>query len=340
MADRQNIIAIGIQAKKKLLLSIECQLAINAYIKPNRLSKSPRPDSFLGTAWETSWLCKLSRVALAGILLLLKVMFVLIISTVVIYTAFNTFVDYGAIYHSAAFWNIQVPMTRSSRMVSMTFSLHKLPQFQDAHHDFCLLINPFYEVSNPPCFACKGVKVVDLTGMSEFTFQRFYQYKGTPFITKNVPPTPTNMQAFTKILLETGNFEELPTGADSSLDLEIIRTNVSRALRKIFPPPLYIPRLDSIHPKQYIFMDGPYSSSYSLPMTWYENVFIMQIQGLRRIELMPVRHCKAECSSLSIDLEPGDILYYTWYFWKTSSNLVPGGQDSDKHSINIVGHFF
>ncbi|CAL8143475.1 unnamed protein product [Orchesella dallaii] len=235
------------------------------------------------------------------------------------------------------------PLVRASRIASLYLYLHKLPQSYDANMKNCFLLNPYFELESE-CQMCQDVgEVIDLSGLSSSTFYNKYHHNGIPFVIKD-SQTPFNMTGFTEFLSENGLLEDWSSNKKFHKELEVIPRKISNSLRKFFPVPDFIPPKSEIHHQQNIFMDGPSSlGAHYLPLPGFGNAFVIQALGHRAYTLTPVWQCKPVCSSVSVILEPGHVLYYSLYFWRfVVSQPVSISEDSPAENLSIayLGSFY
>ncbi|CAL8134438.1 unnamed protein product [Orchesella dallaii] len=226
-----------------------------------------------------------------------------------------------------------------SRFLSTSLSLYKLQIFRGNFYYYCFLMNPVVELSNPPCHLCKDIyRVLDLNGVSN-TSTDLYSKK-VPFIVKNAFPTPIKFHTLEEILAKNFGFEKLPSEANSHMELDTTRYNLSRALRDIIPNPTkHIPKITWLDIHQKLLIDGQSSPSYPLLPPELEIVYAMQLHGHRTIQLLPKRNCRATCTTISIDLEPGDIFYYNVFLWNAISKPVDDKGTTTDLSIIRTGSF-
>jgi len=115
------------------------------------------------------------------------------------------------------------------------------------------------------------------------------------------------------------------------------RVSAVRIIRKIFSRPYFISEGSEVALERYIFLDGPKSLPYQLPLTEFANVWLAQGQGYRMIALEPLEKCERNCSQISILLSPSDVLYYNWQVYRPRSMPV---RFSNNLSITFMGSFY
>jgi len=105
--------------------------------------------------------------------------------------------------------------------------------------------------------------------------------------------------------------------------------------------PYFVPDHTEISVENYIFMDGPLSTSYKLPTTEFANVFLIQSSGSRTVVLIPTTSCQETCKVVSVVLKSNEILFYNWLFWRPMS--IPAKTHSREDlgiSIAVLGSFY
>jgi len=230
----------------------------------------------------------------------------------------------------------------------------------DFYEESCLLSNPFYAMDNLECWPCESARhVIDLTGFSNFSSA--YHHSGIPFIVKDAMKTEVgfdnlrtiyaeNPELLEKVFLDSNvhgirTFNELferhrRSSAPNDLHVKwkINRVTVARLLRKYFPKPYFIPVTTEVSVQHYLFIDEVRSKTYSLPLTEFANVFLAQASGSRYVVLIPTKNCHHRCKVISTVLQPKDVLFYNWLFWRPVSVHVESS--SSNISITYVGSFY
>ncbi|CAL8134446.1 unnamed protein product [Orchesella dallaii] len=229
-------------------------------------------------------------------------------------------------------------VNRISRFLSTSLSLYKRQPFRDIHEDpnpTCFIKNPFFETNSPPCHLCKGVHtVLDLSEVSTFS-ENFHSQK-IPFMVKNSFKTPIKLDTMEKVLGKNFGFEKFPQ-ANSHMKLEMGGYKLTHLLRGILPTPTKrIPRINLIDIHHRLLIDGPSSPSYWLPPPELEIAYVIQLHGRRMIKLRPTWSCIATCTTMSVILEPGDVLHYNIFLWNAISEpVVNKGTTADLSIIRM-----
>lgn len=256
--------------------------------------------------------------------------------------------------------NLIYPLMRSVRLSTLHL-ITKYNSITEWHEEECLLPNPFYEEPILDCWPCEDIRtLVDLTGLRNYTAA--YCSNEKPFVVKDVMDFNITLD----LLRETykNYWEELEKGTamyisnDAYVDKlqklwrsdisalknpnlhilwKINRVLAAQVIRKIFKRPYFVPNNSEVALQKFLCIDGPESPQYSLPITDFADVWVMQGQGSRILVLDPSPPCNQNCSSVSILLNSGNILYYNWQFWRPRS--LPS-RLSEELSITFIGSFY
>jgi len=223
-----------------------------------------------------------------------------------------------------------------------TLSLHaSFPQITAWHEEQCLVYNPWYRNPDVGCWPCEHVLAV--INLTEFTsFAKAYYQNGTPFIVKDSSKgftlrklenlymkhgdalnrgTGYFLSAIPSLkhprdIFELGKSQKLFEYSKIHIEWQFKRVSAARVLRKVFPRPYFVPNTTEVALERYLFIDGPSSPSYSLPLTEFANVWLNQKSGRRIVMLEPAPHCKSSCIPISAVLSANDILFYNWQLWR------------------------
>ncbi|ODN02243.1 hypothetical protein Ocin01_04446 [Orchesella cincta] len=254
------------------------------------------------------------------------------------------------------------PFMRTIRFGSLPF-VSRFPQLHELYEDACLLTNPFFEMNDVSCWPCENARhVIDLTGFSNFTSG--YYHSGIPFVVKDAFANDVKIEDIYQMyegdeklpgsVLLKSSVAEIQTledlikynvkpgnlfSGDLHVAWKINRAQFARVMRKSFSRPYYIPNSTEISVQHFLFIDEPAADQYSLPVTEFANVFVMQADGRRLIVLIPVRHCRSNCKIISVVLQENDVLFYNWLFWRPISLPIKALEGNDL-SITYVGSFY
>ncbi|XP_026283555.1 uncharacterized protein LOC113209985 [Frankliniella occidentalis] len=238
------------------------------------------------------------------------------------------------------------------------------PSLTNFYDESCLVVNPFFRVPDMPC-PCEDVKaILNLTGED---IKREQYHSGVPFMVKvdkeeisfenlkvlygnhntvfdrdasyliisspsnqGVKSTPASL--FT---LEWDTNDK--TWSSTHVQWRCNRMEPTRLLRSHFGVPEKEPSYAAgVTIEKLVMMDGPRAPSYHLPTTDGTTVFIQQSSGSRVIVLNPANECKEKCSTVSVELPPGHILWFSWWYWRASSLPSPA---TSSVSVSYVGSY-
>lgn len=242
--------------------------------------------------------------------------------------------------------------------------IYLYPSLTDWYDESCLVVNPFFRVPNMPC-PCEEVRaVLNLTGED---MEMDPYHPGIPYMIKvnreevswtKLKELYTNHSAvfdrdashLTMSFSSVTNEESSPAflfNSDLSFNgtqwdhahvkWRCNRLEPSRLLRSIFGIPESEPNYASgVTIEKIIMIDGPKTLPYRMPTTDGTTVFIQQSSGSRVIVLSPANECKEKCSTVSVELPPHHILWFSWWYWRASSLPSPA---SDTASIVYMGSY-
>ncbi|WAR02697.1 hypothetical protein MAR_009255 [Mya arenaria] len=82
----------------------------------------------------------------------------------------------------------------------------------------------------------------------------------------------------------------------------------SVVLRGLFPRPKVVPEKHEIPLEKHVFILGPNSPTFELPLTMHPIQLYIQGSGQRRLLARPHKNCRDSCNTLLAFMEPGDAL--------------------------------
>jgi hypothetical protein len=245
------------------------------------------------------------------------------------------------------------------------------------HVEECIVNNPFYMWSRLECWPCDDIRSAqDLSSWHHLTTQ--YVNNEKPFLVKDVinhsisaqtlidtylqnsealtfgtakiasnywPQKDNNLNNLMQVLSDLiisnnkSNENSFETKKDIHIEWKMNRVEAARVIRKVFIRPYFVPNTSEVALERYIYIDGPQSPQYHLPITEFANVWLTQGNGFRHIVLDPSDMCSRNCSTFSVVLRPKDVLYYNWQFYRPRS-LPARIPDSDELSITFVASFY
>ncbi|KAK5643455.1 hypothetical protein RI129_007300 [Pyrocoelia pectoralis] len=212
------------------------------------------------------------------------------------------------------------------------------PSLTNLYDEACLVVNPFFYVSDMICWPCEDVHcVVDLTG---FNNHSLYQ-SGIPFVVQtnrqhvnfeqlkhvyrlhkdvflrdasDIKSNNSTLQSMDDIFDK--HWDE---GGTTHVSWRVNRMYPSQILRKLFPRPYFISDRLGQTVERFILIDEPAAEGYSFPDPECCYAFAIQGSGERTIILKPSKECGSVCRTVSVVLKPSFILWYNWWYWKPIS---------------------
>lgn len=103
---------------------------------------------------------------------------------------------------------------------------------------------------------------------------------------------------------------------DTHIEWKIDRLETLHIVRQVFPRLYFIPKETEVALHRFVFIDGPESDSYPLPLTEFANVVLIQGQGKSTLSLSPSPHCQGTCNSVTVTLDATHALFFNWIYWR------------------------
>lgn len=229
------------------------------------------------------------------------------------------------------------------------------PSLTELYDESCLVTNPFFQVDGLNCAPCSSVvNVLDLTNIEqvdlnenipfmfktdqrEISFRYFFDFYDNnkevfmkdAYKVKSSNPDIKNLDDLGVDLLNRTNRIE------SHNILRINRMSPARVLRQYFTHPKRLPKT-GIALERFLILDTPDAMPYRIPDPECANVFLIQVQGNRKIVLRPTVECKSECRTLSIRLPTGYALKYNWWYYKPISLA---DEIASSNSVTYIGSY-
>nr|CAD7437630.1 unnamed protein product [Timema bartmani] len=233
----------------------------------------------------------------------------IMISVLLVAILFNILLSYHRPTYNFAVRNIQELIYPTMKLLRwVTLPLVKLfPSITVWYDELCLVENPYFQSVDIDCWACEDVRsVLDL---SETDDPNLYQpHIGFPYIVKGGSAIVNynqleEMYLQNKLMMDTNAYR-----IKSSNSGRLTRLEPTRALRKIFPRPSFVPT--TVNVERFVLIDEPKAGAYVLPFPEGYKVFLMQGSGERLIILDPVPGCNSNCSRVSVLLKPSYFCEY------------------------------
>lgn len=245
------------------------------------------------------------------------------------------------------------PFMTSLRYISLPI-LKRYPNLSQWYSEECLIKNGFFDQSNIECGTCeKDVTLVYAVGLKNFS-ETYYNSGKLVIISDAMHKNVTA----NSILVGIDINEEIKLGTlkcyskskevcsesqvrgllsvidDVHIEWRINRLKTLHLIRKFFPRIYVIPLETEVSLHRYLFVDGPMSGPYSLPLTEFANVVLMQGEGKSLITMCPSNHCKTICHPVDVYLGPSQVLFFNWIYWR------PMRQGGNHTSTLLMSSFY
>eukprot|EP00794_Sanderia_malayensis_P018133 gene18133-19943_t len=244
--------------------------------------------------------------------------------------------------------NMAYYIARTLRIISLPLhSVFDLKRLQKWH---CLVKNPFFQAGLPNCEPCEIPLEVEAFNATDKQALEV-SLSGEPTIIKNeraminASYNYSFMREFYLKNKESLDFSICDSYGDvpnkrlhsyfSQTNEEVMenqktfgwnncRIEGTRALRKLFPRPSFIPIMSEIFLEKSLFFIHPKSKNVlEMPECGTENCFIAQVYGSSEIRLSPFDECKQNCTTTSsAELNTGEIFYHPGTPWKVLVDAV------------------
>ncbi|XP_047489583.1 uncharacterized protein LOC125039555 [Penaeus chinensis] len=238
------------------------------------------------------------------------------------------------------------PFMTTLRIVTLPI-LSAFPWMSRWYSEECLVQNPLYDQPNVDCTPCG----VDLEYAPVSNLQNFtdYYYNNGKFVVVVDAFPPGKEVSWAMIVAQFNICKEeeigswtltpktdgpcdyndtmvkgvLPAPA-SHVEWKIFRIETLHIIRQFFPRVYFVPQETEVALHRHIFIDGTESDAYTLPLTEFANVVVVQGEGESVFKLEPSTHCRDACPSVTVQLETSQVLFFNWIFWRP---VRVGGQN-------------
>jgi len=227
-----------------------------------------------------------------------------------------------------------------------TMWLHqRFPHITIWHEQQCLIDNPWFTNLDLNCWPCEEIR--SITNLTTFpNYVQAYLHNGIPFVIKDIHSSNnfaleqlenlyaeyenelksgtgyfrSNVPSLSELkdIFEAGKSLKLHEYNKIHIEWQLKRVSAARVMRSLFPKPKFVPNTTEVALERYLFIDGPSTLTYSIPITEFANVWLHQKIGRRVITFQPSPNCKDSCSTISTVIFAGDILFYNWQYWHLS----------------------
>ncbi|XP_052797850.1 uncharacterized protein LOC128229963 [Mya arenaria] len=219
-----------------------------------------------------------------------------------------------------------------------TLPVHRWMNITEYYNAECIVDNPYYvEEFNYECKVCENFKNLKVMNATDFTEERFkaFAHAFKPVHLKGVQDRNVDYQDLRntyklnrEVLLESlykvtsldvhirslGDIfesdlgEQVNTSSSIRIDWFSQSVTASVVLRGLFPRPKVVPEKHEIPLEKHVFILGPNSPTFELPLTMHPIQLYIQGSGQRRLLARPHKNCRDSCNTLLAFMEPGDAL--------------------------------
>lgn len=245
------------------------------------------------------------------------------------------------------------PFMTSLRYISLPV-LERYPHLSQWYSEECLIKNSFFDQSNIDCRPCEN-EVAPTFAVGLKNFSEVYYNSGKlviilDAINKNITSKSIlyEIDISEEIKLGTLKFysptEEVsirsqdrrlhPLDDNIHIEWKINRLETVHLVRKFFPRVYVIPLETEVSLHRFLFVDGPMSGPYPLPLTEFANIILIQGEGKSLITMFPSNHCKNICQPVNIFLGPSEVLFFNWIYWR------PVRQGGNHTSTLLLSSFY
>lgn len=228
------------------------------------------------------------------------------------------------------------PVMTTVRYIALPL-VARFPHLSQWYWEECLVTNSFFDQPGIECTPCaENVEPIKASKLDNFT-DVYYNNGKILIITDTLVPKMTWSDMIEKLdikeQLDMGSMKctsltkksvnymkQLMDGKLISDDVHIAwkinRLESLHIVRKIFPRLYFIPKHTEVAFHRYVFIDGPRSDAYPLPLTEFANVVIMQGEGKSVLFISPSNHCIDTCNPVTVTLDTSEVLFFNWIYWR------------------------
>lgn len=245
------------------------------------------------------------------------------------------------------------PFMTSLRYITLPV-LKRYPHLSQWYSEECLIKNVFFDQSNIDCRSCEN-EVSPTFAFGLKNFSEVYYNSGKLLVIldamhKNVTAKSILDEIDISEEMNLGTLKFYPQTKEGSIksqekrfhsfeddihiEWKINRLKTVHLIRKVFPRVYVIPSATEVSLHRYLFVDGPMSGPYSLPLTEFANIVLIQGEGKSLITMFPSNHCKTVCQPVNIFLGPSQVLFFNWIYWR------PVRQGGNHTSALLISSFY
>ncbi|XP_042873147.1 uncharacterized protein LOC122267327 [Penaeus japonicus] len=230
------------------------------------------------------------------------------------------------------------PFMTALRVVTLPL-LSAFPWMSRWYSEECLVQNPLYDQPSVDCTPC----MVDLEPVVVSRLENFtdFYYNNGKFVVVVDALKPGKGVSWATLVTQFNICKEEEIGSwtltpkeeglcnyndtlekgvlpspESHVEWKIFRLETLHVIRQFFPRIYFVPQDTEVALHRHIFIDGTESKAYTLPLTEFANVVVVQGEGGSVIKLEPSPHCQDMCPSVTIQLETSQVLFFNWIFWR------------------------
>ncbi|CAH1786376.1 unnamed protein product [Owenia fusiformis] len=238
---------------------------------------------------------------------------------------------------------------------------------QEFYDTDCLIHNPYYSNYDDSfeCDICTNLtRVEDYTGfINSSNFEEEMEENGQIFILKEQFPFRVEFEDLKKTFTDNQKmltldphqfitnrkikglehlFEECSSDSleNTHKDLNVAwitrKVKSAQIIRRIFTRPDFVPKHSEVGLQKNIFIDGPESGGYPLPVGDFACNWYVQAHGSRVLVFEPSRECMGSCVQMSVTVNERDIVYWMDSVYDARSEAT---SDSSSYSISFTSSF-
>ncbi|KAK7078885.1 hypothetical protein SK128_005357 [Halocaridina rubra] len=227
------------------------------------------------------------------------------------------------------------PVMTRLRSVSLPI-LSIYPTLSSWYSEECLIQNPFFDQVNGNCDACRGITRHEIVSNVQNFSDVYYNNGNIVVITDAIQSVPIRQilssidikkeedfgtwKTSSTIKDQTSTKEDLINAylmvKDLHIEWKINRLETLHVVREMFPRLYFIPRDTEVSLHNYMFVDGGERGSYSLPISEFANVLLIQADSSSTYHFEPSSHCKNICQPIEVLVNSSQVLFFNWIFWR------------------------
>lgn len=245
------------------------------------------------------------------------------------------------------------PFLTSLRYITLPI-LERYPHLSQWYSEECLIRNAFFDQLNIDCTPCEG-EISPVYTKSLNIFSSVYYNNGKPVVISDAMHNTVTVKSILEMIdineeVNSGSLQLSSTNEEANsrtndwglnlhkgdihIEWKINRLKTLHFVRKVFPRVYFIPQETEVSLHRYLFIDGPRSGPYPLPLAEFANIVLMQGEGESSIKMIPSDHCKTACKAIDIVLNSSQVLFFNWVYWR------PVRQGGNYTSVLLMSSFY